>query len=106
MKYYSISPKGMAGLAALTQKQPIISDVSNAAALQRIHTELRFAGAVDKSTVFRRKQMIISPIMVDNALLGVLEVINNKNGQPFTQLQTEASSRLCKTVATALQRPK
>ncbi|MEN9670388.1 MAG: hypothetical protein RL018_665 [Pseudomonadota bacterium] len=101
-----ISPKSLAGFVALTKKQLNIPDVSNAAALQRIHPELRFADAVDKSTGFRSKQMIISPIMAGNTLLGVLEVINNKNGQPFTQLQTEASSRLCKTLATALQRPK
>ncbi len=101
-----ISPKSLAGFVALTKKQLNIPDVGNSAALQRIHPELRFADAVDKSTGFRSAQMIISPIMAGNALLGVLEVINNKNGQPFSQLQTEASSRLCKTLATALQRPK
>jgi type II secretory ATPase GspE/PulE/Tfp pilus assembly ATPase PilB-like protein len=101
-----ISPKSLAGFVALTKKQLNIPDVSNSAALQRIHPELRFADAVDKSTGFRSVQMIISPIMAGNALLGVLEVINNKNEQPFSQLQIEASSRLCQTLATALQRPK
>ncbi|MEY4536665.1 MAG: hypothetical protein RL171_816, partial [Pseudomonadota bacterium] len=78
-----ISPKSLAGFVALTKKQLNIPDVGNSAALQRIHPELRFADAVDKSTGFRSAQMIISPIMAGNALLGVLEVINNKNGQPF-----------------------
>ena len=39
-------------------------------------------------------------------MLGVLEVINNKHGQPFSQLQIEACTRISKTVATALQRPR
>jgi hypothetical protein len=75
-----ISPKSLAGFVAFTQKQLNIPYVSHAVALQRIHPELRFADAVDKSTGFRSKQMIISPIMAGNALFGVLEEINNKNG--------------------------
>jgi type II secretory ATPase GspE/PulE/Tfp pilus assembly ATPase PilB-like protein len=101
-----ISPKSLAGFVALSKKQLNIVDVNDSAALQRIHPELRFADAVDKSTGFRSVQMIISPILAGDAMLGVLEVINNKNGQPFSQPQLEASTRLSKTLATVLQRPK
>ena len=99
-----ISPKSLAGFVALSKRQLNIADVNDASALKVIHPELRFADAIDKSTGFRSVQMIVSPIMAGDAMLGVLEVINNKNGQPFSQLQLEASTRLSKTVATALQR--
>ena len=101
-----ISPKSLAGFVALSKKQLNIADVYDVRALQSIHPELRFVDAVDKSTGFRSKHMIVSPILAGDALLGVLEVINNKSGQPFSQLEIDASTRISKTLATALQRPR
>jgi type II secretory ATPase GspE/PulE/Tfp pilus assembly ATPase PilB-like protein len=51
-------------------------------------------------------QMIISPILAGDAMLGVLEIINHKNGQPFSQIQLDACTRLSKTLAIAIQGPK
>ena len=101
-----ISPKSLAGFVALSKKQLNIADVYDVRALQSIHPELRFVDAVDKSTGFRSKHMMVSPILAGDALLGVLEVINNKSGQPFSQLEIDASTRISKTLATALQRPR
>ena len=101
-----ISPKSLAGFVALSKRQLNIANVNDARALQSIHPELRFADAVDKSTGFRSVQMIISPILAGDAMLGVLEVINNKNGLPFSQIQLDACTRLSKTLAMAIQRPK
>jgi type II secretory ATPase GspE/PulE/Tfp pilus assembly ATPase PilB-like protein len=101
-----ISPKSLAGFVALSKRQLNIADVYDASALQSIHPELRFVDAVDKSTGFRSKHMMISPILAGDALLGVLEVINHKNGQPFTQLELDACSRISKTLSTALQQSK
>ena len=101
-----ISPKSLAGFVAMSKRQLNIEDVYNPGALQAIHPELRFIDAVDKSTGFRSKQMMISPIMANNVMLGVIEVINNKHGQSFTQLELEGCTRICQSLATALQRPK
>ena len=101
-----ISPKSLAGFVAMSKRQLNIEDAYDASALQAIHPELRFVDAVDKSSGFRSKQMIISPIMAGNVMLGVLEVINNKQGQAFTQLELEGCTRICQSLATALQRPK
>jgi hypothetical protein len=62
----------------LSKRQLNIADVYDTRALQVIHPELRFADAIDSSTGFRCKHMIVSPILADHALLGVLEVINHK----------------------------
>ena len=101
-----IGPKSLAGFAALSKRQLNIADVYDARALQGIHPELRFADAVDKSTGFRSKHIMVSPILAGDALLGVLEVINHKNGQPFSQLELDACTQISQTLATALQRPK
>ena len=101
-----ISAKSLAGFVAMSKRQLNIKDVYDASALQAVHPELRFVDAVDKSTGFRSKQMMISPIMAGNVILGVLQVINNKNGQSFAQLELDGCSRMCQSLATALQRPK
>lgn len=101
-----ISPKSLAGFVALSKRTLNIANVNDIRALQSIHPELRFADAVDKSTGFRSVQMIISPILAGDAMLGVLEVINNKNGLPFSQIQLDACTRLSKTLAIAIQHPK
>ena len=101
-----IGPKSLAGFAALSKRQLNIADVYDARALQGIHPELRFADVVDKSTGFRSKHIMVSPILAGDALLGVLEVINRKNGQPFSQLELDACTQISQTLATALQRPK
>ena len=66
-----ISPKRLAGFVALSKRQLNIANVNDARSLQSIHPELRFADAVDKSTDFRGVQMIISPILAGDAMLGV-----------------------------------
>jgi type II secretory ATPase GspE/PulE/Tfp pilus assembly ATPase PilB-like protein len=101
-----ISPKSLAGFVAMSKRQLNIEDVYDVGALQAVHPELRFVDAVDKSTGFRSKQMMISPIMSGSVMLGVLQVINNKNGQSFEQLELDGCTRICQSLATALQRPK
>jgi type II secretory ATPase GspE/PulE/Tfp pilus assembly ATPase PilB-like protein len=101
-----ISPKSLAGFVAMSKRQLNIQDAYDAGALQAIHPELRFVDSVDKATGFRSTQMMISPIMAGNVMLGVLEVINNKHGQAFTQLELDGCTRICQSLATALQRPK
>ena len=66
-----ISPKRLAGFVALSKRQLNIANVNDARSLQSIHPELRFADAVDKSTCFRGVQVIISPILAGDAMLGV-----------------------------------
>lgn len=58
-----IGPKSLAGFVALSKRQLNIVDVYDAGALQRIHPELRFAYTVDKSTGFRSKHTMVSPIL-------------------------------------------
>ena len=101
-----ISPKSLAGFVAMSKRQINIEDAYNASALQAIHPELRFIDAVDKSSGLRSKEMMITPIMVGSVILGVLQVINNKNGQLFTQYELDGCTRICQTLAVVLQQPK
>ena len=50
----------------------------------------RFDPSVDKKTGFHTKQMLCVPIMDSSGeRLGAVQVINNKSGEPFTDMDVE-----------------
>ena len=68
-------------------------------ALRQIHPSLTFLKEVDRRSGYRTKQMLVAPIMDGNSLHGVLQVINNKNDEPFGDLEVDGVTELCKTLA-------
>lgn len=98
-----ISPQSLAGYAAFSQRILNIADVYDDEALLRIHPTLNFLKEVDKRSGYRTKQMLVVPIVSGSDLYGVLQLINNKNDQPFGDLDLDGASQLCKTLATAIR---
>ncbi|MFY8043252.1 MAG: GAF domain-containing protein, partial [Rhodoferax sp.] len=95
-----ISPQSLAGYAAFSKAALNLPDVYDEDALRRIHPSLAFLKEVDKRSGYRTKQMLVAPIMDGNNLHGVLQVINNKNDEPFGDLEVDGVTELCKTLAT------
>lgn len=98
-----ISPQSLAGYAAYSKAALNLTDVYDEEALRRIHPSLSFLKEVDKRSGYRTKQMLVAPIMDGNTLHGVLQVINNKNDEPFGDLEVDGVTELCKTLATAIR---
>ncbi len=98
-----ISPQSIAGYAAYSKKLLNLSDVYDDEALKRIHPSLTFLKEVDKRSGYRTREMLVAPIMEGDTLHGVLQVINNKGNQPFSDLEVEGVSQLCKTLGTAIR---
>ena len=98
-----ISGQSLAGYSAFSKKILNIADVYDDAALLRIHPTLNFLKEVDKRSGYRTKQMLVVPIVSGVDLYGVLQLINNKNDQPFGDLDLDGAAQLCKTLATAIR---
>jgi type II secretory ATPase GspE/PulE/Tfp pilus assembly ATPase PilB-like protein len=98
-----ISAQSLAGYAAVSRQMLNIADVYDDEALKRVHPTLSFLQEVDKRSGYRTKQMLVVPILDGDNLHGVLQVINNKNDQPFGELEVEGAAQLCKTLATAIR---
>ncbi|HEY4372562.1 MAG TPA: GspE/PulE family protein [Burkholderiales bacterium] len=100
-----IAEQSIAGYVALARKITNIKDVYDEAELKSFNPNLRFLQEVDKRTGYRTKQMLVAPI-VDaqaNELIGVVQIINNKSGQPFGQLEEEGVGALTQTLAIAFR---
>lgn len=98
----SISTNSIAGYVALSGELVNIADAHDDAALQRIHPGLVFPKDLDQRAGYRTRQMLVAPIMENDLLRGVLQVINNRSDVPFGSLEVEGITQLCQTLATAI----
>jgi type II secretory ATPase GspE/PulE/Tfp pilus assembly ATPase PilB-like protein len=101
-----ISESSLAGFAALNKRHMNIKDVYDDAELKQYSPNLTFLKAVDQRTGYRSKQMLIAPILGGDAgsdLMGVIQLINNLAGQPFSSLHDEGVVELSKTLAIAFR---
>ncbi len=99
-----ISIQSIAGYVAHFKKTVRIADVYDDQELKSYSPHLHFLREVDKRTGYRTKQMLIAPLLDAGSgeLLGVLQLINNNSGGPFTEVAEEGVKELCKTLAIAL----
>src|SRR6186713_2985046 len=101
-----ISESSMAGFCALNKRHMNLKDVYDDAELRSYSPNLSFLKAVDQRTGYRSKQMLIAPILGGDTgtdLLGVIQLINNLAGQPFSSLHDEGVVELSKTLAIAFR---
>jgi len=100
-----LAEHSIAGYCGMSRKLMNLKDVYDEAELRSHNPNLRFLQEVDKRTGYRTKQMLVSPVLDAPAgdLLGVVQLINNKAGTPFSPLAEEGVVELCKTLAIALK---
>ena len=101
-----ISESSLAGFCALNRRHMNIRDVYDDSELKQYSPNLTFLKAVDQRTGYRSKQMLIAPILGGESgteLMGVIQLINNLAGQPFSSLHDEGVVELAKTLAIAFK---
>jgi diguanylate cyclase (GGDEF)-like protein len=87
--------EGIAGWVAQEGVPVVVPDVS---------IDERFYPRVDKETDFKTKSLMCVPIKSKGAILGVLEIINNTTGEPFTKEDLNLLMRLVDHAAIAIER--
>ena len=87
--------QGVAGLVAQSRKPLLISDAQH---------DPRVAHDVDLRTGFVTKNLIAVPILVQGAVIGVLEAVNKRGGKPFSNWDVDEFACLSHQVALALEK--
>jgi type II secretory ATPase GspE/PulE/Tfp pilus assembly ATPase PilB-like protein len=100
-----IAEHSIAGFVALSKKLLNVRDVYDDTELKAHNPNLRFLQEVDKRTGYRTKQVLVAPVLEagTSELIGVVQIINNKAGIPFTPLAEEGAQELCQTLAIAFR---
>ncbi len=101
----AVKEHSIAGFVGLQKKTVNIQDVYNKKELKSLNPNLAFLQEVDKRTGYRTKQMLVAPILNadDNALVGVMQVINSKDDKSFSSMIVEGAEEIAQTLAIALK---
>ncbi len=98
-----VSDQSIAGFAAASRRIMNLRDVHDVAELRQYSPNMRFLHEVDRRTGYRTQQMLVGPIVDSqtDTLFGVVQLINNKSGEPFPAVAEEGLKSLCETLAIA-----
>ena len=91
----------IAGFAALSRKTINLKDAYDATELGKFHPNLRFDQRWDKQTGFRTKSLLAVPILFEKYLLGVIQLINKRNGSAFTSLDEDGAEEIARILGIA-----
>lgn len=86
--------EGIAGYVVQTGKPLVIQDAAK---------EKRFSDKFDRITGFSTKSVLCVPLMLRNAPIGAIQVINKKSRQPFTKADLELLYAVAQQVAIAME---
>ncbi|MEE9240582.1 MAG: GAF domain-containing SpoIIE family protein phosphatase [bacterium] len=89
-----VKGQGIAGTVAETGEPLLVADVSK---------DPRFYAKADETTGFVTKSILAAPLIVHDGIVGVSEVLNHKEGRPFTKHDLELFATFCRQVAVAVE---
>ena len=100
-----INEQSIAGFVAVNKRVINIRDVYDDGELKGYSSHLNFLKAVDAKTGYRTKQMLVAPVVEAKTkdLVGVVQIINSKSGQPFPPNMEEGVMQLCETLSIAFR---
>ncbi|QBE65021.1 GspE/PulE family protein [Pseudoduganella lutea] len=103
----AIASHAIAGHAALARRAVNIADAYDDAELARVAPGLRFPRGVDERTGYRTKQVLAVPVLApgSQALLGVIQLVNTRDGEPFGAQAVEGAVLLGESLAGLLAAP-
>jgi len=85
--------EGIAGWVATHGQPLIVNDVGQ---------DHRFASRFDEETGFRTRSILCAPLWARGRVIGVLEVLNRRDGRPFNEDNSRLLQAFCASAAVAL----
>ena len=89
--------EGIAGFVAQSGRPMVVQDVRK---------EARFSPKFDEFTGFKTRSMICVPLTLRDKTTGVIQVINKKSGDPFTENDLELLTGMAQQIAVATENAK
>jgi type II secretory ATPase GspE/PulE/Tfp pilus assembly ATPase PilB-like protein len=92
----------IAGFVAVARVAVNIRNVYDAAELARIHPKLKFDGRWDRASGFQTRSMLTVPCLQERTLLGIVQLINKREGQAFGARDLGYADEVTRLVGAAL----
>jgi type II secretory ATPase GspE/PulE/Tfp pilus assembly ATPase PilB-like protein len=97
-----ISETSLAGYCAVTGTVLHIKNAYDAHELYMTNSNLKFDDSWDKKTGFVTKQVLCIPMKFQKTLIGVIQIINKKDGTLFNEIDTSYSQELAASLSIAI----
>jgi type II secretory ATPase GspE/PulE/Tfp pilus assembly ATPase PilB-like protein len=91
----------IAGFTGLAKKTLNLPNVYEAAALKKIHPQLQFDDRWDKASGFTTRSVLSVPVLNEQNLLGVVQIINRTDRQPFGPRDAAAAEEVARALGLA-----
>jgi type II secretory ATPase GspE/PulE/Tfp pilus assembly ATPase PilB-like protein len=91
----------ISGFCATANQTANIRDAYDADELRGYHPELTFDSRWDKKTGFRTRQVLVTPIAHNKHVLGVLQLVNKRSGDAFSDEDISATKKIATTLGIA-----
>lgn len=96
-----ISHGSVSGYCAATGKVVNVRNAYDSGELQKIHSQLSFDKSWDKRSGFKTRQVLAAPITYNKYLLGVVQLINKRNGDSFSDEDSSSVLDIARVLGTA-----
>ncbi|MCB0335797.1 MAG: Flp pilus assembly complex ATPase component TadA [Bdellovibrionales bacterium] len=94
-----LTTSSITGYVGMSIQPVMIKDVYDPKELTSIHEDLHFNPSFDRKTGFRTKSVLTVPILNQEVLLGVLQVLNKKDGSYFDQDDLKRAKELAEVLS-------
>ncbi|MCK5801954.1 MAG: GspE/PulE family protein [Lentisphaeria bacterium] len=98
-----IGPSSISGFVAMSHMPVLIHDVYDVAQVKAIHSRLNFDYQFDQVSGFLTRSVLAVPIMSDDTVLGVLQLINRTGSRDFDEFDIELTAQLAAALAKKLK---
>jgi type II secretory ATPase GspE/PulE/Tfp pilus assembly ATPase PilB-like protein/GAF domain-containing protein len=98
----SISPESIAGCVAMEKRPVNIKNVNDQVELVKYHPELAFDKSWDTLSGEQAKSMLVCPLNHEGELMGILQLVNKQNGEPFNVNDEKCILAIGQSLALAL----
>jgi GAF domain-containing protein len=99
-----ISTSSLAGYVAAVGKAVNIADAYSQEDLAQFHPKLSEGSTLDSVLSIRTRSLMVLPIPHNKKLVGVLEVIHRKNGEPFSEQEFKLAREVSPAIGQILSR--
>jgi type II secretory ATPase GspE/PulE/Tfp pilus assembly ATPase PilB-like protein len=101
-----IGDGSIAGYCAASGRIVNVYDAYDRSELAAIHQQIRFDERWDQRTGFRTRQVLAAPVVHDGYLMGVIQLINKKHNERFTELDCVSASSIARVLGIAFRNNK
>ena len=101
-----LSNSSISGCSAVKKKLITIKNVYDKKELAAVDRDLRFDRRWDQKAGFITKQVLVVPVIFKNYLLGVIQLINRKDGGSFSKLDEQSVTEMAHILGIALYNQK